>query len=211
MGMSRWGSVLALSGALATSAYAADAQKTFTQGGTNPAAIACSTCHGADGTGMPAAGFPRLAGLPAEYFAKQIADFRSGSRANPIMLPIAQALSEDEVQALASMLANMPGPPVKPINRAQAAKGLGQTLALRGAWDRNIPECVSCHGPGGIGVGASFPPLAGQSAQYLVSQLNAWRQKTRKNDPDDLMGHIARSLTEAEVEAVSRYFAELSQ
>ncbi|SEO07184.1 hypothetical protein SAMN03159293_01792 [Pseudomonas sp. NFACC39-1] len=53
MGMSRWGSVLALSGALATSAYAADAQKTFTQGGGNPAAIACSTCHSADGTGMP--------------------------------------------------------------------------------------------------------------------------------------------------------------
>jgi len=136
---------------------------------------------------------------------------RSGSRANPIMQPIAQALSEDESKALAIMLAQRPSPAIKPVNRAHVAKGPGEILALRGAWDRNIPECVACHGPSGIGVGAAFPPLSGQSAQYLTSQLNAWRQKTRKNDPDDLMGHIARSLTDTEVEAVAQYFAELSK
>ena len=51
-----------------------------------------------------------------------------------------------------------------------------RTPELRGAWERNIPECVACHGPAGMGVGASFPPLAGQSAQYLGAQLNAWRR-----------------------------------
>ena len=60
-----------------------------------------------------------------------------------------------------------------------------------------------------MGVGESFPPLAGQSAQYLSAQLNAWRQGTRKNDPNDLMGHIARSMTDAEVQAVSEYFASV--
>jgi len=79
---------------------------------------------------------------------------------------------------------------------------------LRGAWGRNIPECVARHGPSDIGVGAIFP---GRSAQYLTSQLNAWRQKIRKNDPDDLMGHIPRSLTDAEVEASSQYFAGFSK
>ena len=39
----------------------------YTKGGANPAALACLTCHGADGMGMAAAGFPRLAGLSAEY------------------------------------------------------------------------------------------------------------------------------------------------
>jgi len=82
---------------------------------------------------------------------------------------------------------------------------------LRGAWERNVPECVACHGPGGVGVGDSFPPLVGQSAQYLSSQLVAWQQGTRKNDPNDLMGHIARSLTEEEVKAVSTYFSNLTE
>jgi cytochrome c553 len=62
-----------------------------------------------------------------------------------------------------------------------------------------------------VGVGSVFPPLVGQSAQYLSAQLLAWQQGTRKNDPNDLMGHIARSLTEGEVKAVSAYFANLTE
>jgi cytochrome c553 len=137
-------------------------------------------------------------------------DFRSGARANPIMQPIAAALSDDEIDAVTQTLAAMPAPAYPRIGRAEKAEGSGAVLALRGAWERDIPECVSCHGPGGVGVGDTFPPLAGQSAQYLSAQLNAWRQGTRKNDPNDLMGQVARSLTDAEVTAVSAYFASLN-
>ena len=62
-----------------------------------------------------------------------------------------------------------------------------------------------------MGVGASFPPLAGQSSEYLSAQFDAWRQGTRKNDPQALMGHIARALSDDEVRAVSEYFAGLGQ
>ncbi len=159
---------------------------------------------------MAAAGFPRLAGLSAGYMRKQLADFASRARANPIMQPIAAALTAEEADAVTAMLADKPGPEVERVGRTAAVEGPGETLALRGAWERNIPECVACHGPSGVGVGDAFPPLAGQSAQYLASQLNAWRQGTRKNDPNDLMGHIARSLTDDEVKAVSAYFAGLT-
>ena len=37
-------------------AHAADGQKVFTQGGANPAAMACLGCHGPDGKGIAAAG-----------------------------------------------------------------------------------------------------------------------------------------------------------
>ncbi|MNC22231.1 Cytochrome c553 [Pseudomonas linyingensis] len=195
---------------LAAQVQAADGQKLLTQGGANPAAMACAGCHGADGMGMAAAGFPRLAGLSAGYLAKQIGDFRSGTRANPIMQPIAAALSDDEINAVSRTLAALPAPAYPRTGRAEKAEGSGARLALRGAWERNIPECVSCHGPGGLGVGDTFPPLAGQSAQYLSAQLNAWRQGTRKNDPADLMGHVARALSDAEVTAVSDYFASLN-
>lgn len=210
MNISSW----PLAGILAasiTTAQAADPVAVYTKGGANPAAMACVTCHGAEGEGMAAAGFPRLAGLSAEYMQKQLADVASGDRANPIMQPIAAALSPEETKAVTTMLANKPRPDVRPVGRADVVDGPGETLALRGAWERNIPECVACHGPSGVGVGESFPPLAGQSAQYLSSQLNAWRQGTRKNDPNDLMGHIARNLTEDEVKAVSAYFAGLTE
>lgn len=192
-------------------AGAADGEKVFHEGGADSAALACVTCHGAQAQGLGAAGFPALAGTPAAYLAKQIADFRSGARMNPVMQPIATALSDAEVSAVAASLAAMPGPTVKEAGRADAAVGAGAKLALRGAWDRNVPECVACHGPGGVGVGASFPPLAGQSSEYLSAQLDAWRQGTRKNDPQALMGHIARALSDDEVRAVSEYFAGLGQ
>lgn len=196
--------------AVSVSAQAVDPIAVYGKGGANPAAMACSTCHGAEGEGMAAAGFPRLAGLSAQHMLKQLADFASGERANPIMQPIAVALTAEEADAVTTMLAGKSKPQVERVDRTALAEGDGESLALRGAWDRNIPECVACHGPSGVGVGDSFPPLAGQSAQYLSSQLTAWRQGTRKNDPNDLMGHIARSLTEDEVKAVSEYFAGLT-
>ncbi len=196
---------------LTLQAQAADGQKIYAQGGANPAAMACGTCHGADAMGMAAAGFPRLAGTSAGYTRKQLEDFRSGARSNPVMQPIAAALSDEEMGAVAAMLEARPAPVFASIGRAEKAEGVGPRLALRGVWERNIPECVACHGPGGMGVGESFPPLAGQSTQYLSAQLNAWRQGTRKNDPNDLMGHIARSMTDAEVQAVAEYFAGIGQ
>lgn len=50
------------------SAYAADGQQVFNQGGQNPAAMACLGCHGPDGKGIAAAGFPALrVCLPATW------------------------------------------------------------------------------------------------------------------------------------------------
>src|SRR5690606_35117528 len=118
-------------------AQAADGQKIYAQGGANPAAMACGTCHGADAMGMAAAGFPRLAGINAGYTREQLADFRSGARANPIMQPIAAALSDDEIQAIAATLEAMPAPSYAAVGRAEKAEGVGATLALRGAWGRN--------------------------------------------------------------------------
>ena len=125
------------------------------------------------------------------------------------MQPLAKALTEADIKSVTTAIAAMPAPEVPAINRSVSPKGVGETLALRGAWDRQIPECVSCHGPGGVGVGSAFPPLANQSEMYLIAQLNAWRDGTRRNDPNDLMGHIAKALSEDEIKAVAQYFASV--
>lgn len=189
------------------SAHAADGQKIFNQGGQNPAAMACLGCHGADGKGIAAAGFPRLAGLPAGYLAKQLHDFRSASRKQAVMEPLAKALDDAEIEAISAYLSNLPADAAPDQRRQQIATDPVTRLALYGDWSRQIPGCVQCHGPGGSGVGEHFPPLAGQPAGYLVAQLNAWRDGSRSNDPNQLMVNVAKAMTDAEVKAVAEFFA----
>ena len=188
-------------------AHAAEGQKIFTQGGANPAAMACLGCHGPDAKGIAAAGFPRLAGLSAGYLNKQLQDFRSGSRKQPVMEPLAKALSAQEAKAVSEYLASLPSAPASDLRRQQIATDPVSRLALYGDWDRQIPGCVQCHGPGGSGVGEHFPPLAGQPAAYLVAQLNAWRDGSRSNDPKQLMVGVAKAMTDAEITAVAEFFA----
>ena len=190
-------------------ANALDGKKIFTEGGSQPGAMPCVACHGADGLGLAAAGFPRLAGLPAAYVRKQLTDFSSGARSNPVMQPLAKALTETEIAAVSQAVAAMPFPPPATVPRSEMPGNAAQKLALQGAWERQIPACVSCHGPAGVGVGDAFPALAGQPAAYLAAQLTAWQNGTRRNDPNDLMGHIAQSLTLEEVQGVAHYFASL--
>jgi cytochrome c553 len=191
-------------------AHALEGKTVFTQGGSQPGAAPCVACHGADGLGLAAAGFPRLADLPAGYLRKQLQDFKSGTRNSPVMQPLASALTEEEISAVTQALEAMPAPAPAPVHRSDLPTDAAQKIALQGAWERQIPACISCHGPAGVGVGEAFPPLAGQSAAYLAAQLNAWRSGTRHNDPNDLMGHVAKSLSAEEVQAVATYFASLS-
>ncbi|BBH46861.1 c-type cytochrome [Pseudomonas sp. KU43P] len=188
-------------------AHAADGQKIFTQGGANPAAMACMSCHGPDGKGIAAAGFPRLAGLPAGYLSKQLQDWRNGTRKQPVMEPLAKALTDAEISAVSTYLASLPSAPAPDHRRQQIADNPTARLALYGDWNRQIPGCVQCHGPGGSGVGEHFPPLAGQPAPYLMAQLNGWRDGSRSNDPNQLMVGVAKAMTDAEVKAIAEYFA----
>ncbi|MCO7518372.1 MULTISPECIES: c-type cytochrome [unclassified Pseudomonas] len=192
------------------SAHAADGQKIFNQGGQNPAAMACMGCHGPDGKGIAAAGFPRLAGLSAGYLAKQLDDFRNGSRQQPVMEPLAKAMAPAEIEAVSAYLSSLPADTAPDVRRQQIANDPVTRLALYGDWSRQIPGCVQCHGPGGSGIGEHFPPLAGQPAGYLVAQLNAWRDGSRHNDPNQLMVNVAKAMTETEVKEVADYFAKLS-
>ncbi|MEY2168812.1 MULTISPECIES: c-type cytochrome [unclassified Rhodanobacter] len=174
--------------------------------GNGKGAAPCMACHGVDGGGMEATGYPRLAGLDAAYLQRQLDDFANGTRANSVMQPNASALSEDERAALAKYYSAMPLPArfAKP---ATAPDAKGERLATRGDWSRELPGCVQCHAPGGVGVGASFPPLAGQPAAYIEAQLRAWQQGTRHNDPLALMQHVAKQLTPQEIQAVAGWFA----
>ncbi len=205
------GAALALSALLGSaSVLAADVEagKQLVMHGNNKGATACLSCHGADGAGNAAAGFPRLAGLNAGYLAKQLHDFASGSRTNMIMQPIAKALSKQDIANVTAYYASQQAPHTA----AKLEPGVideGKKLVERGDWSKTVPACIQCHGPGAHGVGTHFPALAGQHASYIESQLNAWKQGMRKNDPDKLMEGVAARLSDSQVKAVSAYLATL--
>jgi thiosulfate dehydrogenase len=173
--------------------------------GTTTGAPPCIACHGARGEGNAANGFPRLAGLPAPYIRSQLSAYADGQRENTVMAPIARILSADEAEAVSLYFAGLPAPDLP--NSAPVAVGPGALLALDGRWSDKLPPCVACHGPGGIGIGTSFPPLAGQPAPYLEAQLEAWQQSKRPPGPLGLMQAVARRLSPSDIAAVSRWFA----
>ena len=67
----------------------------------------CAGCHGADGLGVGT--FPALAGKDADYLAKALRDFKSGTRVNPMMSTIAKSLSDQDIAELAAHYASLKG------------------------------------------------------------------------------------------------------
>jgi cytochrome c553 len=86
----------------------------------------------------------------------------------------------------------------------------GHQLAVQGDEVERVQACISCHGPDGSGVPQAAPYLAGQSAEYLASALNAWQHGTRRNDGGQLMASVAGRLSAADITAVSAYFSSLA-
>jgi len=177
--------------------------------GLPPTVPACQACHGPAGEGNLPAGFPRLAGLGRGYLAEQLASFASGKRQSPVMQPIAAGLSTLQQAAMATYYAALAGMAAKAVDADPLPAQAGAWLAARGRWPDDIPACAQCHGASGMGVGESFPPLAGQPAAYLAMQLQAWKHGTRPPGPQSLMATIAMKLTDADIAAVTDYYAAL--
>jgi cytochrome c553 len=71
--------------------------------------------------------------------------------------------------------------------------------------------CSTCHGFGGRSISPTFPRLAGQQNDYLVAQLNAFRDRTRA-DPNarTYMWGMAAHLSDPMIAAISAYYARQS-
>ena len=174
------------------------------------AAAPCAACHGEHGEGMAAAHVPRLAGQAADYLQKQLDNYTDGSRDSPTMTNFAKALSEPQRAKLAARYAAMSAaylPEATPLSAQGLARG--HQLAYQGDETKRVQACNGCHGPDGMGVPRAAPYLAGQSAEYLAVALKAFQQGTRKNDAGQLMRSVAQRLDDADIAAVTGYFASL--
>jgi cytochrome c553 len=166
----------------------------------------CAACHAPSGK-IPTARSPVLAGQSQAYLATQLKAFRDHSRADPdgrfFMWPMAASLSDPMIDRLAAHFAAQT--PAAPVPGAAAAPAEGKALFEQGAPERGVAPCASCHGDKGQGV-ADFPRLAGQHADYLGAQLQAFADGSR---PNPIMGAFAKSLSPADMRNVAAYLSSL--
>ena len=66
----------------------------------------CAGCHGPDGKSTNPL-WPHLAGQQEVYLAKQMRDYRDGRRSDPVMAPMAQGLSDSDIDNLAAYYAGL--------------------------------------------------------------------------------------------------------
>lgn len=118
---------------------------------------ACAACHGVDGNSL-AGMFPNLAGQSWRYIYIQLRDFKEGRRSNPLMTPMAQPLSRQDMIDLANYLAAQPAKP--------STFKADETKIRLGKAKANETLCAMCH-LGGFAGQNEIPKVAGQ--QYELS------------------------------------------
>jgi cytochrome c553 len=191
----------------ATPAYAGDTPEEIKRriGGGNPVAgkdksALCQGCHGEDGnSAVPS--FPKLAGQYAEYIARQISNFQTGTRKDPTMTDMAATLTNRQdtidIAAYFASQKQMSGTPVK--NEA------GEKIFIDYG-------CLNCHGEIGKGRPANnsiFPVIGGQHKDYVVKQLNDFKTGARDTDMSGAMNELTNKMTDAQIDAVADYLSGL--
>jgi cytochrome c553 len=174
-------------------------------------AASCNRCHGATGHGRGNAAFPKLAGQKAEYLFRAMGAYARSERNSGIMEPIAAGLDETQWRELADYYAALPGE-IAPATEAQAAVATierGRNITLVGIPEKDVPSCNDCHGPEGPRRNAAYPQLAGQYADYLVTQLEQFAAGRRGgSEYAHLMQRVAPRMSRAEMEAVAAFYAQ---
>ncbi|MES2912342.1 MAG: c-type cytochrome [Pseudomonadota bacterium] len=164
----------------------------------------CASCHGADGnSGTPVN--PKLSQQHPEYLVKQLQEFKSGKRKNPVMQGFAAALSEDDMKNISYWAASKKAKPGFAKDKDLVA--LGERIYRGGVADRQIAACAGCHSPNGAGIPAQYPRLGGQHAEYVATQLTAFRDGGRANSLQ--MNQVAARLNDREIRALADYIAGL--
>lgn len=188
----------------ATGAHAAD-QALMEKG--KALSTECVACHGVDGN-SPAPTFPKIAGQHEAYLKKQMMDLKArDQRDNAMMIAPMSVLSAEDIKALATYFSSQT---LKPETAAHPEwKSMAEKLYRSGNTSRGIAACASCHGPAGRGIPDQYPSVAGQFADYLKTQLIAFRAGTRRNDVESPMQDSAKLLTDAEIDALSDYMSGL--
>lgn len=96
-------------------------------------AVVCAGCHGSNGIGLSQE-FPNLAGQKEGYLLKQLRAFKSGTRSDPSMKAMVEALNETDMSNLAAYYSSL--------SQKTATVSTSKTLATGKASKEEFPETV---------------------------------------------------------------------
>lgn len=161
----------------------------------------CAGCHGEFGEGGKEGEYPRLAGQPAAFIARQLELFRDRHRPNMAMIEYVddrQMPPEDvrDISVFLERIKLLPKlPPLKEgsefdaYERMLLTKRFLNIARVEGDHERGSKlynrECKSCHGKDGVGKESQgVPMLAGQYTNYLWRQVDKYLKKIRIHDPE---------------------------
>jgi cytochrome c553 len=168
-------------------------------------AAGCAGCHGERGI-APNRQYPDLAGQSAIAIYKQLHDFKSGSRVNPIMSAMVQPLSEEQILEVSAYYAADTRRIVEPSSTHVPEEDVVR-LVERGDPTRGLPACNACHGSNSGGP-IETPALSHQSNEYVTGQLRAFKSGARRNDIYTRMRSVAAKLTEREIDVLADFYSK---
>jgi cytochrome c553 len=141
---------------------------------------------------------PRLEGQPKAYFRAQWLAFRKRERTAPVMVSLAEELSEQEVDDLAEHYASVLPSPAADSSGSLAGRALAERL-----------QCAICHGEALQGTSAGAARLAGQRAKYIAWSLQLMRTGNRSHGASGKADPLLSGLSNAEIESLAAHFASL--
>jgi cytochrome c553 len=153
----------------------------------------CNLCHGQNGEPTDPKVIPTIWGQQGNYLFKELHDYRSGARNNPIMSLVAGGIALDDLRKLASAFAAKTWP-------------ARQGNAAAGPPPEGSAMCKACHGQNFEGA-APGPRLAGLSYEYLIGAMDAFANGQRTNNLD--MPGFMKALSESERQAIAHYLSAL--
>ena len=159
---------------------------------------ACAGCHGADGISQTAL-TPSLAGQPDEFVQWQLVYFRSGTRKDPVMQPIAEALSNEDIRNLGAYYASLKPPKPEATSGTDALARAGEKLAAQN-------RCKSCHSDNFSGY-LSGARLASQREDVLLKALRDFKSGVRVGVGVASMGDVVYALNDNDMKALAHYMA----
>ena len=138
--------------------------------------------------------------------------YARGERHSGIMGPIAAGLGSEDMRQLADYYSGLEGLELAPAGeRTAQAVERGQAIAQQGVPSKRIPACIGCHGPSPIERNPAYPDLSGQYADYLVLQLELFKQDHRGGtEYAHIMQMVAANLTPEQMRDVAAYYASLA-
>jgi len=166
-------------------------------------AFSCSACHGRAGASRADA-VPVLAGMPAWYFKKAIADYAAGRRTSPEMEPFSKMVGTLGVDEIAAYFAAQPRES-SPLGVDRAAIAGGRAAST---------QCATCHGEDGRGDQTrGAPPLAGQPPGYLLNQMKLFKAEKRSPGDENLtkMKTLMRSIDDTTLASLAAYYSSLGR